>query len=395
MGFRSALVLAALPALATRSAQADPLYTITNLGSVKAFGLNNAGEVVGDENVTGTLDQVSGYKPFVYQSYGPAAGTMTDLTNVFGGATLLQSINDSGQIVGFTLTGPIRGLELSGGQATPTLQASATSIVTATAINNAGAVIGEDGANGYISQNGHVTTLVGLDSPRAISSTGLVVGTGADEKAFVYQNGQTTYIAGNGSVAQGVNASGQVVGSYSPVGASFGSPHAFLYQNGRFTDLGTLGGSASVALAINSQGQIIGSSSLSSSQPNLSHAFLDQNGTMTDLTTLISPSSGWTLNSAIAINDKGQILGSGIGPDGQTDTFLLTPASEPPPVAPQVPEPTTLAFFGLVAAGAALRRAWRRSGAPQALTTPSPETRPGGREGIPPPPTWNDRFFES
>ncbi len=77
---------------------------------------------------------------------------------------------------------------------------------------------------------------------------------------------------------------------------------------------------------------------------------------MLDLNALI-PKSGWTLESATAINDKGQILGYGFGPDGRRDTFLLTPTSEPPPIAPQVPEPSTLVFFALAAAGMAVRRA--------------------------------------
>ena len=59
---------------------------------------------------------------------------------------------------------------------------------------------------------------------------------------------------------------------------------------------------------------------------------------MTNLNSLISPTSGWTLEQANDINDNGQIVGYGIGPDGNTDGFLLDP----------VPEPATM---GLLAAG--------------------------------------------
>ena len=47
---------------------------------------------------------------------------------------------------------------------------------------------------------------------------------------------------------------------------------------------------------------------------------------MTDLNTLISPTSGWTLTVAAAINDSGSIVGTGINAAAQTHAFLLTPA---------------------------------------------------------------------
>lgn len=47
---------------------------------------------------------------------------------------------------------------------------------------------------------------------------------------------------------------------------------------------------------------------------------------MLDLNSLLKDSgSGWTLEVANAINDKGQIVGYGLNPLGQTEAFLLTP----------------------------------------------------------------------
>jgi hypothetical protein len=80
---------------------------------------------------------------------------------------------------------------------------------------------------------------------------------------------------------------------------------------------------------------------------------------MLDLNQLIPASSGWVLERAMAINANGQILGVGTGPDGNPETFLLTPSSLPPPIVPQVPEPSTLAFFALAATGVAIHRARR------------------------------------
>ena len=48
---------------------------------------------------------------------------------------------------------------------------------------------------------------------------------------------------------------------------------------------------------------------------------------MLDLNSLVSPTADWTLGYAKGINDSGQIAGSGTNPAGQTDAFLLTPAT--------------------------------------------------------------------
>ena len=47
---------------------------------------------------------------------------------------------------------------------------------------------------------------------------------------------------------------------------------------------------------------------------------------MTDLNSLISPTSGWTLQEVLAVNDSCQIVGCGTNPSGSIHSFLLTPA---------------------------------------------------------------------
>ena len=79
-----------------------------------------------------------------------------------------------------------------------------------------------------------------------------------------------------------------------------------------------------LAYDINESGQIVGSASLGGEGWNAS-ALLWQDGVMMDLNTLVPPGSGWTLETARAINDCGQIVGEGLV-DGERRMFLLTPS---------------------------------------------------------------------
>lgn len=77
--------------------------------------------------------------------------------------------------------------------------------------------------------------------------------------------------------------------------------------------------------------------------------------TVHEFAELIPPGLAWQAMLPVSINDKGQILGWGINPEGESSTFLLTPNA--------VPEPGTWAVFGLMAAAAGwrARRAAQRS----------------------------------
>ena len=141
-----------------------------------------------------------------------------------------------------------------------------------------------------------------------INATGQVVGAAytannAAYHAFRYSGGIMSDIGtlgGTSSVAYGINDSGQVTGyAYTANNAGY---HAFVYSSGVMSDLGTLGGSVSQGYGINASGQIAGSGWTTGDAAW--HAFRYTGGTMTDLGTL-----GGNFSFAYGINDSGQVVG--------------------------------------------------------------------------------------
>ena len=126
-------------------------------------------------------------------------------------------------------------------------------------------------------------------------------------------------LGGRYSYAQRINERGQVAGSAS---LANGAIHAALWDADGTHNLGTLGGRDSMAEGLNNRGQIVG---FAYRADDTLHAFISAAGVMHDLNDMISPDSGWTLQTAKAINDAGQIVGNGVASDGNTRAFLLTP----------------------------------------------------------------------
>jgi probable HAF family extracellular repeat protein len=151
-------------------------------------------------------------------------------------------------------------------------------------------------------------------SPDALNASGQVVGESetadAHYHAFFWDHGVMTDLGtlpgDDHSAAHGISDNGQVVGesSKSSYPDIFQFRHAFLWNKGRLADLGTLPDMTwSVANAINARGQVVGTSG--TGWPNTANeAFVWQHGQMTPLPTL-----GGAESSASDINAAGQIVG--------------------------------------------------------------------------------------
>ncbi|WP_266171908.1 hypothetical protein [Dyella subtropica] len=159
------------------------------------------------------------------------------------------------------------------------------------------------------------------------------VGRFSARHAVLWQNGTVTDIGNLGGVAwhtpMAINLQGHVVG-FSNVSASDGGhlhEHAFLWtRNAGMQDLGTLypGDVHSQAFGINARDQVVG---LSCTAHFAScHAFLWENGRMTDLNTLATQGDAGLLAQALDINDEGEITGLAIDPvTGDQVGFLAKP----------------------------------------------------------------------
>ncbi len=325
-------------------------YTVTDLGihagdQVSAgSALNDCGHVVG----------FSGYsmdRGFLW-SGGDGMSDLPPLGGVFSDA---GGINDDGVVAGFSsidsnqtnravlwIDGEVRDLG--------TLPGGTDSV--ALAINDKGKVAG--GSNSAVTTNTHAilwSKSKGMQDlgvlpgggdyslAHGINRSGRVVGESSTvgstihgfswSKAHGLQDLQPLS-TGNFSSAYGINEIGQVVG-YSDGGSRCGiisCQRAVLWTpTGAIKGLGTLQNSySSTAYGINNAGQVVGFSLFLPS--GAYHAFVwshDQG--MQDLNDLIESDSGWTLEFAFAINDRGQITGGG-KIHGSERAFLLTPQEQ-------------------------------------------------------------------
>jgi probable HAF family extracellular repeat protein len=325
--------------LATSRGFAAPMYTVTRLGTFQfagfdseGVGINASGQITGDSG----FDMA--YHAFFYD------GAMHDLGTLGGATSEGAGINDSGQVTGGSFTaqnqgihafyydGTMHDIDKFGYSAGLGINASGQ-ITGVSFSNNSGPYAHAffyDGTMHDIGTLGGQTSLGrGINASGQITGNSTLMPNSSLTHAFFYDGTMHDLgtLGGSSSEGDGINDSGQIAGSS---GTASGATHAFFYD-GAMHDLGTLGGSLSEGRAINSSGQIVGDSFIAGN--SLTHAFVyDETHGMQDLNSLIDPLSGWSLENAYGINDRGQITGTGILTtqfDSPHYAFVLTPVPEP------------------------------------------------------------------
>lgn len=147
--------------------------------------------------------------------------------------------------------------------------------------------------------------------------------------AYLWQNGKLIELGtlgGASTYASAINDQRQVVGTRD---TRHGSRHAFLWQDGKMTDLGTLGGRSSSATAIDDQGRIVGWSDTqlvpyTAFQAPGPRPFLWQHGTMVELPTLVASPT-----RAVAIGRRGTQIVGGADYPGGNQILLWNPPARP------------------------------------------------------------------
>lgn len=346
----------------------DPTESPGSVAYYELTGLNNSGVVVGQKGSGETTGFVTGPNGVGYQSLGRVFGpvgiddagevagitgsnglvfitppnslTLNSIAILPGGETnSFNAISSDGRIVGLTgdrmspkemlwyrifFTGP------HGAGVTEWIRPTKDYDVRPAGINKSGQII--------------ANVAFGPLDPATYRQNTRAWLTGAD--ATGYQDLGT--LGGDGSMAAGVNDSGQVAGS-SQLAPGQANQHAFLTgPNGAsMRDLGDLGSGQSSAKGLNNLGQVVGSSYAVANAADPVAFVTGPNGAgMRNLAQEVSLPGNVALRVAVAINDKGQVIAQDI----YNQNYLLTPVPDLPAGACAVTYKVTYTGFGFFTA---------------------------------------------
>ena len=298
----------------------EPMVKLGNkfVGTSRAFAMNDYDEMVGDATFS-AKDFVSRAALFYNGSVmriGPLdSGTLVRTYSRANG------MNASGQVVGFL--GPTkdgansRAFIWSKAMGMLDMGTLGGAYAQAFAINDAGFVTGNAQLNGKAAPvHAFIYDSLGnqMGSFRGMRDLGT--------------------LGGSYSYGMAINAKNTVVG-YSTTDKYDKRIHAFIHDDsGKMRDLGTLGGTTaesdrSFALGVNAYGEVVGFTYLPAgpkTQAAPQVAFIFVRGVMMNLNDLIGDASNhYWLQSAVAINNKGQIAANALDySSGYVHAVLLT-----------------------------------------------------------------------
>jgi probable HAF family extracellular repeat protein len=339
-------------------ARADPLYTMTFLPEwFNGSAINNAGQMTGVMRVPG------GSHAFLATD-----GDVRDLGALGGTRSFGYGLSDNGMVTGDAapVNGPGHAFLYANGTMRDLGTLPGVSSSIGLSINNDGQVTGSattrtNQTHAMLAGYGGMRDLGTLGGNFSygigINNAGHVVGAstfGGDESqrhAFFYHDGMMADLGGLGGIdsfAQGINDRDQIIGA---VVDTREVAHSFIYTDGVVSMLGDFGGRYTGTWDINNLGEVVGYSTFTD-DINSRHGFLYTDGKMLDINAMIDPALGWTVATAIGINDSRQILGYACRTND-----LCRPVRLDPITAPPVPEPDSLA---MLLAGLAVGGLWRR-----------------------------------
>ena len=303
---RSSLLLAIGATALLTCGQAKAAYFVFNTledpndtaGYTAATGVN-ATTVVGFYNFPA---DTNGF------SYNISSATYSPVTVGGAAMTAASGISSSGEVAGTAYYAPptTHGFTSTGSPTVFTDDPSGPAATTANGVNASGTVVGS-----YF--NG--STTVGYVTTSPISS-------GTFTSIFVPSTVSPTVIA---TQALGINNSNTIVGTYTDNTGQ----HGFVKSGGTYTGLDVPGSFSTVATGIDSAGDVVGYYTDGAGE----HGFVDDGGTFTT----IDDPNGIGATLVLGVNDLSQVVGLFTASNGETFGFLAT----------EMPEPGTLALFGL------------------------------------------------
>jgi probable HAF family extracellular repeat protein len=355
----STLLALAIPLSGAAAAQKHHHYKLIDMGT---FGgpmsninpvfnsvpaLNSQGTTVGGSATPGPITATSnggicggpnGLVPNIFHAFEWHKGVVTDLGALVPAqqnCSNALSVNPRGEVVGSSENGSVDPIvPINEGRAV---------IWKNGEIKDLGTLGGNHSSASGINNRGEVIGWALNAVPDPFSLLYFVIGgvvNGTQQRAFLWQGAALQdlgTLGGPDAVAVFINERGQVAGySYtnSIPNPTTGIPtvHPFLWENGRMTDLGSLGGtvaglgSSNMIFGLNNRGEVIGASSLPGDPGCLTpngcntDVFLWSGGQMIDLTT---STTGGTPSLAFAINDLGEIVGAASFANAPFDAFIL------------------------------------------------------------------------